>query len=199
MNVTVSNATADYLAGKSVYGQVDASRNFDFYDPAFVTACAANLNATQAGHIVAQIPSPFAQAFWISNVAGGWSSASGSELMENGPFLLPASAVSSGGAVSFTNAYAKGSADIGNTVATALNRGVFDPSVNSAYATQPYCPAVAQLYPSTAAATQNLWATAVWSVAKNLTYGYGKAYAIPYDDKCGFSTTSKTAAPKSSP
>jgi hypothetical protein len=188
MNVTVSTATGDYLSGKSVYGQVDASGNFDFYDPAFVTACAANLNGTQSAHIVAQIPSPFNQAFWISPTASGWSSATGSELMENGPYLLPASAPSSGGTIAFTNPYAKGSADIGNTVATALNRGVFDPSVSAAYATQPYCPAIADLYPTSAAATQNMWATAVWSVAKNPTYGSGKAYAIPYDDKCGFST-----------
>jgi hypothetical protein len=189
MNVTVSSATGDALAGKTVIGQVDGSGNFDFYDPAVVTHCAVNLNASNSGNMVAQIPSLFNQNFWISNIAGGWSSASGSELMENGPFLLPASAVSSSGTVSFTNPYAKGSADIGNSVATALNRGVFDPSINPAYANQPYCPTVAQLYPTTGpAATQNLWATAVWAVAKNTTYGFGQAYAIPYDDKCGFST-----------
>ena len=188
MNVTVSTATGDALAGRTVIGQVDSAGNFDFYDPTVVSMCAANLNGSFGAHVVAQIPSPFNTNFWIDNVLKGWSSATGSELMENGPFLLPTSAPSSGGTVSFVNPYAKGSADIGNTVATALNRGVFDPTVNAAYATQPYCPAVAQLYPAAAAPTQNLYATAVWSVAKNLTYGYGKAYAIPYDDKCGFST-----------
>ena len=191
MNVTVSSSTAEYLAGKTVVGQVDPNGNFDFYDPAHVSACGANLSSAfgSSSHIVAQIPSPFNNTFWIDNVTAGWSSASGSELMENGPYLLPTSAPSSGGTKSFTNLYPKSSADIGNTVATALNRGVFDPTINAAYANQPYCPAsLSQLYPSSAAPTQNMWATAVWSVAKNLTYGYGKAYAIPYDDRCGNST-----------
>jgi len=187
MSVTVSTATGDALAGQTVTGQVDSSGNFDFYGPG--VACAANLSSTQSGSLVAQIPSPFNQNFWINYVASGWSSATGSELMENGPYLLPTSAVSSGGTMSFTNPYAVSSADIGNTIATALNRGVFNPAVNPAYATQPYCPALSSLYPATSpAATQNLWATAVWQVAKNSTYGYGKAYAIPYDDKCGNST-----------
>ena len=186
MNVTVSSATGDALAGKTLIGQVDANENFDFYDPTHVTQCAANLGTS---NVVAQIPSPFNQNFWISSVASGWSSATGSELMENGPFLLPTAAVAAPAPASFTNSYAKSSADIGNTVATALNRGVFDPSINAAYAIQPYCPSTTQLYPATGASpTQNMWATLVWQAAKNTTYGYGKAYAIPYDDKCGFST-----------
>jgi hypothetical protein len=191
MSVVVSTATGDYLAGKTVTGEVDANENFDFYYPAATQDCATGLNSSNST-LVAQIPSPFNQNYWIGNVGGGWSSATGSVFMENGPFLLPASASSSAGAQTFTNPYATGSADIGNTVATALNRGVFDPSVNPAYAAQPYCPSVAQLYPSgSPAATQNLWATAVWGAAKNPTYGYGEAYAIPYDDKCGYSTDIK--------
>jgi hypothetical protein len=183
MNLTVSSATAEALAGKVVIGQVDGNGNFNFYDPALVTACAANLIATQSAHLVAEIPSPFNASYWIGTVAGGWSSATGSEFMENGPFLLPASA-----AFGVNATYPKSAADIGNTIATALNRGVFDRTVNAAYATQPFCPTVAQLYATPPGPTQNLWSTVVWAAAKDPTYGYGQAYSIPYDDKCGFST-----------
>jgi hypothetical protein len=192
MNVTVSPGSTDALHGMTVIGQVDGSNNFNFYDPAVVTTCAANLITTQSAHIVAEIPSPFDQSYWINNIAGGWPSATAVEFMENGPFLLAASyphAIAPN-PMTFPNAtYQNSAADIGNTVATALNRGVFDPMVNAAYATQPYCPSVAQLYPTAAAATQNLWATVVWAAAKNLTYGFAQAYAIPYEDKCGFSTS----------
>jgi hypothetical protein len=112
--------------------------------------------------------------------------------MENGPFLLPASAphaVAPNPMAFAVNAtYPKSAADIGNTVATALNRGVFDRTANAAFANQPFCPTVAQLYSTPAAPTQNLWATVVWATAKNATFGFGQAYAIPFDDKCGFST-----------
>ncbi len=195
MNVTVSTATGEALAGKTLVGQVDGSGNFNFYDT--TVACAANLSTAQAGHIVAVIQSPFDQNFWISNAAGttttsgGWSSATGSELMENGPYLLPASAPHAIApnpmpfAVNATSP--KSAADIGNTVATALNRGVFDPTVNAAFANQPFCPTVAQLY-AAASPTLNMWSSVVWATAKNPTYGFGQAYSIPFDDKCGFST-----------
>jgi len=49
-------------AYKTVIGQVDGNGNFDFYDPAQVTQCAASLSATQGADIAWQIPSAFAES-----------------------------------------------------------------------------------------------------------------------------------------
>jgi hypothetical protein len=35
---------------------------------------------------------------------------------------------------------------------------------------------------------QNQYAAAVHAVANDRKYGFGQAYAYPYDDQCGFST-----------
>ena len=188
MSLTVSTGTGDALAGQKIVGQVDTAGTFNFYAPS--VACGAHLATNQAGNIVAQIPAVYNNVFYIqSSLLGGWYAATGAELLENGPFLLNTTYPSTLGTTTFTQTYPTSSAAIGNVVATALNRGIFDPAANAAYASQPYCPGIANVYPASGPdPAQNLWATIVWQAARNPSYGYGSAYAIPYDDQCGYST-----------
>ena len=151
----------------TLYGQVDANDNFNFYTD------------TTGSTLVASILSPFSTS---NQTAYTWGTATQQVLACNGAFVeFPATAAANQAAA----------ANLGNMIAAALNRGVLG-AAGSPLASEEVCTG---FYGG--AAYQNQYAAALHTVAKNATYGYGHAYAFSYDDQCNDSNTVTDPAPKS--
>ena len=172
--MTLTDVNGELPSGTVLYGQVDANGDFNFYE-----------SESTSGTLVATIPSPFNSAYQSEST---WGTATQSTLLQNGPYLLPTTLTANGNHYQWPQnaVYPHAAGTIGNKVSTALNRGVFG------FTTQEECNE-AQFYPK--APYEDQYAAVVHAVANNPTYGYGKAYAMPYDDQCDISTTIIDAAP----
>ena len=161
--LTVNDVPASPAA--TLYGQVDGNENFNFYT-------APSTSST----LVATLPSPFNAAYWNGEPA------TMQMLANNGAFVPPPAAPGGSWPQNATNAAA--AANLGNLIVSAMTRGVLGTSA-APVTTQEVCN-LAAFYPGVA--YQNQYASAVHAVANNRQYGFGQAYAYPYDDQCGFST-----------
>lgn len=150
----------------TVYGQVDANENFNFYT-------APSTGST----IVATLPSPFNRTYWNGKPA------TIQMLANDGAFVPPGSAPG-GGSWPQNNAHPAAAANLGNLIVSALTRGVLGTDA-APVTTQEVC-TLSAFYPGVP--YQNQYAAAVHAVANNPRYGFGQSYAYPYDDQCGFST-----------
>ena len=77
-------------------GQVDSNENFIFYDPSVITSC-AQIASNPTAAKVTTLPSLFNQSYWTvtdqsgCNTGTSWFTATSAVLLQNGPFVAPAS------------------------------------------------------------------------------------------------------------
>lgn len=194
----------------TVYGQVDANENFNFYN---VGSCAGIASATPT-QLVATLQSPFEPTYQTydnlftgcGNTSTTWFTATSAELLQNGPFAAatqliictPNAGYTAGtqSTIPFSQNGPPGQptnavpATVGNIISTALNRGLLSTSSDS---NQPECPGLMSVYQNSVKYT-NQYAATLW---KAVQAGYTPkvsgiqtgVYAIPYDDQCAYSST----------